>query len=269
MAILLTNDDGIDAPGLAALVDALQGLDRLYVAAPASNQSGVGMGITIDRGLTPVRHPDGPGGAERYALDGTPADAVKFGVGHLFNGERPRLVVSGINHGPNIGRNVHCSGTVGAALEAVAYGIPALAVSVDYALPPNWEGAKHYARKVAEKLLAMTEQDFNGEDAFVFNLNVPSAPPEEIPGLVFARHGLGGFRDTLDPEPETGAYVLGGGWLDFPDGGDCDGAAFASGYAVATPLRFEMTHPRLLEHLRENWNDNDKAGYFRGGRRKQ
>ena len=249
MAILITNDDGIDAPGLAAMVEALQGLDTLYVAAPAGNQSGVGTGITIGRSLRAVRHPDGPGGTVRYSLDGTPSDAVKFGLAHLLGGEKPRLVASGINLGPNIGRNVRCSGTVGAAFEAVASGIMALAVSVDYVIPPNWEGAGHYARLAAERLLAGPPP----EEAFVFNLNVPSAAPEEIAGMVFARHGAGGFQDTLVADADPGRYSLGGEWMTFAPGGDCDGAAFASGYAVATPLRLEMTHAGMLSRLRDEW----------------
>ncbi|MDR1521026.1 MAG: 5'/3'-nucleotidase SurE [Planctomycetota bacterium] len=251
MAILLTNDDGVEAPGLAALAEALDGLDDLVIAAPLENQSGVGMGISINRGLKAKRFPDGPGGVPRHSLDGTPVDAVKYALGWLLRDNPPRLVASGINHGPNLGRNVRCSGTVGAALEALASGIPALAVSVDYAIPPNWEGAKFYARKLAEMALALAESQ-KGRP-FLLNLNVPSLPPDEIRGLAAARHGAGGFLDGLAANPASDGFVLGGDWLSpRPDSG-CDAAAFNAGFAVVTPLRFEMTDDALLEEIHRGW----------------
>ncbi|MCL2001394.1 MAG: 5'/3'-nucleotidase SurE [Planctomycetes bacterium] len=251
MAILLVNDDGIDAPGLAALIDALEGLDDLYVSAPDSNQSGVGMAISIDRDIQVKRHPGGPGGIPRYSLNGTPADAIRFGLQHILGGKPPRLVVSGINHGPNLGRNVRCSGTVGAALEALTRGVPALAVSVSFVANPNWEGAKHYARILTEKAVAMAGE--NNCQPFLLNLNVPSEFPDKIRGLVAARHGLGGFYDDLEPHPDGKTYSLGGEWIDTPPESGCDAAIFTAGYAVLTPMRFEMTDEDLLVCLKEKW----------------
>ncbi|MDR1534773.1 MAG: 5'/3'-nucleotidase SurE [Planctomycetota bacterium] len=257
MAILLTNDDGIDAPGLAALAQALAGLDDLLVAAPAENQSGVGMGISIRRGLRARRHPDGPNGLPRHSLDGTPVDVVKYALGHLLRDKPPRLLVSGINHGPNLGRNVRCSGTVGAAFEALASGIPALAVSVGYTLPPIWEAAQAYAGKLARKLLELSVR--RPGRPILLNLNVPSLPPEELLGLVVRRHGSGGFQDDLVAGAADGAFTLGGEWRETP-GGDCDAAAFEAGYAVITPLRLEMTDESLLKELNRDWRDDLAAG---------
>jgi 5'-nucleotidase len=254
MAILLTNDDGVEAPGLAALAEALAGLDDLVISAPAENQSGVGMGISIRRSLKAGRLSDGPGGAPRPFLDGTPADVVKYALGFIFRDRPPRLVVSGINHGPNLGRNVRCSGTVGAAFEALASGIPALAVSVGYTIPPKWEGAKRYARKMAERMLARADKEPG--PAFLINLNVPSLEPEKIRGLVAARHGNGGFLDSLAPGPDGDSFVLGGEWLSTPLESGCDAAAFGAEYAVMTPFRLEMTHDRLLDDLRRDWRDD-------------
>ena len=212
------------------------------------------MGISLSRTLTAKRHPDGPGGVPRHSIDGTPADAVKYGLQHILRHNPPRLVASGINLGPNLGLNIRCSGTVGAAFEAVCAGIMALAVSVDYVIPPDWDGAKHYARLMAEKLLAASGGGRHSEEPYVVNLNVPSKPPEEIPGLVVARQGVGGIRDLLSARPEeNGTYKLTGEWIDVPQDSDCDFAAFRAGNAVVTPLRFEMTHPRFLDHLREHW----------------
>ncbi|MDR2390503.1 MAG: 5'/3'-nucleotidase SurE [Planctomycetota bacterium] len=251
MTILLTNDDGVDAPGLAILARFLAGLDDLVVAAPAENQSGVGMAITITRGLMAERRPDGPGGVPRHSIDGTPADAVKYALGHLFREKPPRLVVSGINYGPNLGRNVRCSGTVGAAFEALTSGLPALAVSVEYAVPPNWDGAGHYARRLAEKALKLAES--RPDRPFLLNLNVPSRPPGEIAGLVAARHGTGGFLETLVRKPDGEGFVTGGEWLVSRDG---DAAVFDAGFAVVTPLRFEMTDEALLDDLRWRWRED-------------
>lgn len=250
MAILLTNDDGIDAPGLQILGAALAGLDELIVSAPVGNRSGVGMAITLDRSLKATRHPDGPSGEIRYSVDGTPADATKFGLQHAAAGKDIRLVVSGINMGQNIGANIRCSGTVGAAFEAVAAGITALAVSAGYTQPMNYEGAKHYARKIAEKILAMPRHE-----AYVLNLNVPSSNPADVPGLVVARHGLGGFHDSLVVEQNGDQYHFEAEWRDHIPDDDCDAVAFNAGYAVLTPLRFEMTHNVMMDRLCQEWAD--------------
>lgn len=251
MAILLTNDDGVDAPGLAALAEALAGLDELYIAAPAENRSGVGMGITIGRDLTARRRRDWPGVAARTSIDGTPADAVKYGVQHLLKMNRPRLVVSGINHGANLGRNVRCSGTVGAAFEAFVEGIPAIAASVDHTEPPYWAGAQHYVRLVAERALALA----GTRHVFMLNLNVPALPPDEIKGFRIARHGSGGYQDFLAGAGRPGVYSMSGAWIEPDAGAECDGAALSRGYAVLTPMRYEMTDAGLLERLNRDWSD--------------
>ncbi len=258
MAILLTNDDGIHAPGIAHLAQALQGLDAIHVSAPEENKSGVGGGITITRNLQAKRHPAGACGEERWSVDGTPADAAKFGMQHVLGGVPPRLVASGINLGPNLGVNIRSSGTVGAAFEAVAVGVNALAVSVDYVFPTNWEGAKHYARKAAEMLLRLPP----GGEPFVLNLNVPAKNPDEIKGLVIARHGVGGMRDTIVVEEREGAFHLEADWLNVMPGVDCDASAFDAGYAVLTPLRYEMTDDGRMAFLARQWGS--EATLFAG-----
>jgi 5'-nucleotidase len=250
MSILLSNDDGIDAPGLAKLAEAMAGLDDIHVSAPAGNRSGVGMAVTIDRDLRPKIHPDGPGGAKRVSIDGTPTDAMKYGMQFVVP-DRPRLVASGINHGPNIGRNVRCSGTIGAAMEGLLWGVPALAVSVDCVESPNWEGAKHYARLVTERMLAAV----GGFEPVLLNLNVPSLPPEEIRGLVLARHGVGGFNEYLVSAGADDVYRLGGEWIETGPDERCDAAAINRRYAVLTPMRFEMTDVPAMDRLRRDWGD--------------
>ncbi len=252
MAILVTNDDGVDAPGLAALVDALAGLDDLVVSAPATNQSGVGMGISLNRDLHPASHDNGPAGTPRHSITGTPADAVKYGLQHLFTGETPRLVVSGINLGPNLGRNIRSSGTVSAAFEAMTVGISAVAVSVEYKIPTNWNGAKHYARMVVEKALGMAE---TAPRPFLLNLNVPSREPGDIPGLVAARHGAGGIHDIMVPSESGRVYRLGPDFTYMKPEGDCDAAVFGEGYAVLTPMQYDLTDHPFLSEIRRTWQD--------------
>lgn len=253
MAILLSNDDGVDAPGLLELAEALAGIDDLFIAAPAGNQSGVGMGITLGRDIKVERREDTAGGVARYAVHGTPSDAVKYGLQHVLRHEKPRLVVSGINLGPNLGINVRCSGTVGAAFEAVVAGIPALAVSVDYVIPTNWTGARHYARLMTEKALAMTAEGRYG--AFMLNLNVPARDPGDIPGLVAMRHGVGGILDIMSPRGDGENYHHTPEWVEITRADACDTAAFQEGYAVVTPMRYDLTNAELLEGMRENWKD--------------
>ncbi len=249
MAILLTNDDGVDAPGLRALAESLAGLDDLYISAPPENRSGVGMGITLGRELTVRFHSDWAGVAVRASIDGTPADATKYGLQHMLADAPPRLVVSGINHGPNLGRNVRCSGTVGAAFEAYLFGIPAMAVSVGYVVTPVWEGAKRYARLVAEKALQLGEKRRD----IMLNLNVPALPPQRIKGLRLARHGTGGYQDLLVGTSHN-TFSMDGDWIQ-QDSDDCDATALADDYAVLTPMRFEMTDVELMASLQDEWND--------------
>lgn len=249
MSILLANDDGVEADGLRELAAALAGLDDLYISAPSENRSGVGMSITITDPLNSKRHSDWSGVKERWSIDGTPADAVKFGLQHLLKKDPPRLVVSGINLGANVGRNVRCSGTVGAAFEGLVSGFPALAVSVDYDLPINWDGAKHYARLAAEKLLELSKKQSN----LMFNLNVPSRAVDKIKGLKLTRHGSGGYLDNMIPHTQPGSYTLGPDWQDPETGSDCDARALTDGFATITPMRYEMTDQRLLDLLQGEW----------------
>lgn len=249
MSILLTNDDGIGAPGLAALAEALSGVDEIFISAPAENRSGVGMGITLGKPVVALRRPDAPDGVRRTAVTGTPADAVKYAL-QAWLERPPDLVVSGINHGPNLGRNIRCSGTVGAVFEALAAGIPGVAVSTDHFDPPYWEGAKHYARKVVEKALELAGRRRD----FVLNLNVPGLPPEDIPGLICVPHGMGGYLERYVPHRlDADSFRVAGEWIETAPGKDSDAAAFTGRHAVLTPLRFDMTHRELLAEMAGAW----------------
>lgn len=250
MAILITNDDGIEAPGIAELVNALKGLDELFVAAPATNRSGVGMAITLGQDIALRTYESGPGGAKAISVGGTPADAVKYALQKWLK-TPPALVVSGINPGPNLGQNVRCSGTLGAAFEALVAGIPAVAVSTAHTEPQVWEGAKHYARLVVRRALDLAKK----QKDFVLNLNVPATSAGELPGLKLTRHGMGGYIEQVMPTSSLDSFGIHGVYIDIPPEEKCDGAGYTAGYAVLTPLRFDMTHHELMTSLGNDWND--------------
>lgn len=234
--ILLVNDDGIASPGLRALYRALRAATRQAVlaVAPAAERSGMSHAITIDRGLAAApRLEDGFFG---FAVDGTPADCAKLALDRIC-GEPPRLVVSGINDGPNAGRSILYSGTVGAALEAAVEGRPAMAVS----RMKGWtsqEDAAEFAARWASRILHSPNLA-----GCLVNLNLPAAPARQWREPRMAHHALGGFKERYRPVREGGrtAWRLHGSFE--PVGGDDDASLLAAGHPVFTLLRPDLNHP--------------------------
>lgn len=231
--ILLVNDDGISSPGLRALYRALRSVTRQAVlaVAPSSERSGMSQAITLDRPLvaTPRLEP----GFFGFAIDGTPADCAKLALDRLCP-EPPRLVVSGINDGPNAGRSIMYSGTLGAALEAAVEGRPALAVS----RMRGWtaqDDAAAFAAGWAARFLHTP-----GLAGAVVNLNLPASPAADWGEPCLARHGLGGFRERYRPVRDGArtAWRLDGDWQGSP--GDDDVAALDAGRPVFTLLRPDL-----------------------------
>ena len=238
--ILVTNDDGVTAPGLFALVDALRGLGDVSILAPDRNWSASGHVKTLHRPLR-VREVQLQDGSAALASDGAPSDCVALAVMGILSDID--LVVSGINPHANIGHDVTYSGTVTAAMEAVIWGLPGLAVSLDS--PDNhlgvldYEPAAEYARQVAKMIL-----NKNFPEEVVLNLNVPYLPLEEINGIQVTRQGLRVYHDELlkrDDPRGVPYYWLGGD----PPGGipdqGTDYGAIKSGYASLTPLKLDLT----------------------------
>jgi 5'-nucleotidase len=244
MTILISNDDGIEAPGLAALCEALAGLDDLLVCAPAKNHSGAGSALTVTSAIHAEPFPDGPRGERRYAVHGTPVDAVKFGLVQIMKPEKPRLVVSGINYGPNIGQNVRYSGTVGAALEGAWAGIPSLATSSDFVAPPNWETPMAYTRRVVEWMLTQ-------KPPLLLNLNSPMCPLAEAKGIRAARHGASGYEEFFIKRESDGKLQLSGAMRHRDEDVDADGAVFLSGYASLTPLAIDWTARDVFGRIKD------------------
>jgi 5'-nucleotidase len=230
--ILLINDDGISAPGMRALYRALRRTcDRPVLAvAPASERSGQGHAITLDRhlSLTP-RLEDGFFG---FAIDGTPTDCTKLALSVLCH-EEPELVVSGINDGPNVGRSLFYSGTVGAAMEAAVMGLPAVAVSRNKG-GEGFEDAADFAAAWIKRLLGKRELC-----GHVLNINLPSGPASTWSEPRLAEHGRSGFKETYQPvrdSKERIAWRLHGEWVAGASGETCDASLLGAGHPVLTML---------------------------------
>lgn len=242
MHILVTNDDGIASPALAQLRRHLEPYGRVTVIAPDRNQSATSQSLTLHR---PLRiHPLGE---DTYSVDGTPTDCVLVAFhGHLV--DRPDFVVSGINHGPNMGEDVFYSGTVAAAREGAMRGMPALAVSAHARTPADYEKTADLGRRFAEKLLEMPR----GKSALLLNVNVPLKWNGEVRA---ARLGARNYEEVLDQrtDPRGREYLwLGGsGVRHEPDPGS-DTDAHDAGFASVTPLILDLTAQAelpLVEHL--------------------
>ena len=243
MRILLTNDDGIHAPGLAALADALPALGEVLTVAPALNQSGVSHTITYLQPLM-VREEFRDGRHFGWAVAGSPADCVKLAMLQLSLHSLD-LVVSGINSGPNVGINVLYSGTVAAAIEGAFFGVTSVAVSLALAEQPDYPQA---ARLAVDLIAQLLEQAPRGS---LWNLNLPETRADWPLGLRVLPMGLERYRETMEKrtDPRGNAYYWSG--IDTTQDqrleADTDVEALAEGYATLTPLQFNLTDRRQLE----------------------
>jgi 5'-nucleotidase len=246
--LLLTNDDGIDAPGLAALRRGLDGLGAVLTLAPDGNRSAIARSITIDRPLRArqTRFGDGFSG---YALDGTPADCVRAAALGFF-GERPQIVVAGANMGANLGDDVAYSGTVAAALEGALLGLPALAISVQGRSPRHFDDAARLVAPIVARVLA------DGlPHGLVLNVNVPDLPLGQVRGVQVTKLGCASVHERIEIESGDGAvkrYTLHSEARDCANEAGTDFAALAAGYLSITPLHFDLVDLRAFELL-EGW----------------
>lgn len=260
--LLLTNDDGVFAPGLLALRQALAGLGQITVIAPDHNWSASGHSKTLFRPLT-IRPTTLADGSPAFMTDGAPSDCVALAV-LGFVKEKIDLVVSGINQGSNMGADITYSGTVAAAMEASISGIPSLAVSLDtYDVSScHYETAANFtAILVAQMLKRPLARDI------ILNVNVPNLPPERIAGVKITRLGKRIYRDVLEEryDPQNGRVCYIGG--ERPDGVMDEGTdlkAVADGYISVTPIHLDLTDHRLLASLAQ-WDLETKWKAAIGG----
>jgi len=241
--ILITNDDGIDAPGLEALRSAADSLGEVWVVAPATEQSAMSHALTLHDPLRLHQH-----GERCFAVTGTPTDAVFFGVLHLLP-RKPDLVLSGINRGPNLGDDVSYSGTVSAALEAAVMGIPALAFShIKPVHDEDYEDGAKMARDLAARVLVEGLPSRN-----YLNVNFPAVPQGGIRGLKVTRLGNRYYEDCIvqctDPRGKP-YFWIGGSAYSFDDIPGTDCVAVHQGYASITALHSDPTDADGCELLR-------------------
>ena len=243
MRILLSNDDGISAPGLRALAEGLAVWGEVTVVAPDRERSAAGHSLTLNRPLRASRV-----GRHWYSVDGTPSDCVALALTGLLP-RRPDLVVAGINEGANLGDDVTYSGTVAAAAEATLGGCPAFAVS----LATDGEGrhletAAQYALVVARAVAAR-----GLPPGTLLNVNVPNLPPDRLRGVAITRQGRRSYSETIvekvDPRGKI-YYWIGGGAPRWEPGEGTDYEAVRAGAVSVTPLHLDLTNYTALETLR-------------------
>jgi 5'-nucleotidase len=246
--ILVTNDDGITAPGLHALVDAVKHLGEIYVVAPDSPQSGMGHAITINN---PLRLDRVEVYAEHtwYQCSGTPVDCVKIAIDKILH-RKPDLCVSGINHGSNSSINVIYSGTMSAAMEGAIEGIPSVGFSLlNYALDADFTAAKYYASMIAANVLK------TGLPAgTLLNVNIPNLPLDKLSGSKVCRQATAKWEEEFDERIDPNKrkyYWLTGKFVNFDKGHDTDEWALSNGFISVVPVQFDFTAHHAIPFLNE------------------
>ena len=249
--ILVTNDDGITAPGLRTLIHIMNEIGEVVVVAPDSPQSGMGHAITISDTLYCKKEKIDDGPQQEYSISGTPADCVKFAVREILN-KKPDLCVSGINHGANSSINVIYSGTMSAAVEAGLEGIKSIGFSLlDYSWDADFSACKDYIRKISLNLLKEKKENL------ILNVNFPSNT-KKFKGIKVCRQAKGYWEDTYDKRVSPLGkeyYWLTGNFVNQEDSKETDEWALSQGYVSLVPISFDMTSHQDIDKLK-NWNLN-------------
>jgi len=250
LRILLTNDDGVYAPGLRALRTELKKLGEVIVVAPAGEQSAVGHSITLLTPLLIQEVLDDNSQFMGWAVEGRPADCVKLALLELLKDKPPDLIVSGLNAGSNAGINVLYSGTVAAAIEGAFFQRTSIAVSLEYTKPKplNFPLAAEHARKVIEQI---TRQNY--ATGSLFNVNIPSLEKGPIKGIRTVPQNIAAYQETYDRriDPRGRVYFWSGPDFCCPEPHpDSDVSALGEGYITVTPLQFNLTDAERLEEMR-------------------
>lgn len=241
--ILLSNDDGIDAPGLHLLEDlAAEFADEVWVVAPATDRSGVSNSLSLRE---PVRVEKR--GKHKFAVHGTPADCVTWAIKSLMSEAPPDMLFSGVNSGSNIGFETVLSGTVGAAITGILHGIPSIAFSQDKKQGEvvNWQCARAHGSEVIRMLIKQPQRT-----EYCLSVNFPNLPPEQIKGLRLTSQGIGKVKGlsvtkVSDPVGEDYFWIrIEHGQMDIPAGSELE--AVNSGFISVTPLTFERTYRQTL-----------------------
>lgn len=249
MKILVTNDDGIDSPGLHSLAKAMMKLGDVFIVAPDSQQSAVGHSLTIEN---PLRaYPYHLNGEKLgFAVTGTPSDCVKLAVSSLID-EKPDLVVSGINYGRNTSINIIYSGTVAAATEGMLLGIPSIAFSLDsFTRKSEMETSGYYAEKIVEAVLFTPPPK-----GTLLNVNIPAITKENIKGIQITKLSKSEWKDKYEKrtDPFGREYFWFSGEYHFEDNDlQTDDFALKSGYISITPIEYNFINSKFIDNLIKN-----------------
>ena len=248
--ILVTNDDGITARGIAFLIECMTEIGNVVVVAPNSPQSGMGHAITIS---TPLRlypttiFPELPA----YECSGTPADCVKLGKHHVLKDRAPDLVVSGVNHGSNTAISVLYSGTMSAAIEAAIEGIPAIGFSLgDFSREPDFSHIRDYVLSITRTVL-----ERGLKKGVALNVNFPARAAEPLKGIKICRQANAKWQEIFDErrDPHGRRYFwLDGEFVNNDTGEDTDEYALSQNYASIVPCQFDLTAYGVMEEM-EGW----------------
>jgi 5'-nucleotidase len=252
--ILVSNDDGITAPGIRTLVELMSDLGEVVVVAPDSPQSGMGHAITIGNTLRLYEADIFPG-IQAYKCSGTPADCVKLAKHHVLKDRKPDLVVSGINHGSNTSISVLYSGTMSAAIEAAIEGMPAIGFSLcDYDPKADFSHTHEYVVKIAKQVLKTRLPR-----ATALNVNFPPKRFENIKGMKICRQARAKWQEEFDQrfDPNGRQYFwLAGNFVNFDKGEDNDEWAIANNYVSVVPCQFDLTAHHAISILNDEWEIN-------------
>lgn len=248
--ILITNDDGVTAPGILNLVDAVKDLGKIVVVAPDKPQSGMGHAITIGQPLR-LHKLHTIDNVETWSCTGTPVDCVKLAVDKVLH-RKPDICLSGINHGANHSINVIYSGTMSAAVEAAIESIPSVGFSLlDYRLDADFTGARKYVRIIVEKMLG-TKLDKHT----VLNVNIPAVAPELLKGFKICKQAYAKYEeDFIERNDPHGRhyYWLTGEFVNFDKAKDTDVWALDNNFVSVVPVQFDLTNYVLKSKLEKLW----------------
>ena len=253
--ILITNDDGITAPGILALIEVMSEIGDVLVVAPDKPQSAMGHAITINNTIYLNKISKENASITQYSCSGTPVDCVKIAVHEILK-RKPDLCVSGINHGTNSSINVIYSGTMSAAVEAGIEGIPAIGFSLlDFAWDANFEDVKSFVKKITLKVL-----EKGLPEGVILNVNLPKLKEHEIKGIKICRQAKAQWVEKFDKRKTPQGkdyYWLTGDFVNQDKGEDTDEWALENGYVSVVPVQFDMTAHHNIQQL-NNWNLNEK-----------
>lgn len=249
--ILVTNDDGVTAPGIRALIDVVKEFAEVVVVAPESAQSGMGHAVTLNDMLCLNELPSRIEGVKEYSCSGTPVDCVKIAINQVIKG-KPDLCVSGVNHGFNSAISVLYSGTMSAAIEAGMNEIPAIGFSLgDFRWDANFEPLKTHIKRI---ILKTIEEKL--PKGVVLNVNFPVLDNEEFKGVRICRQGDAQWEEAFDKRTNPHGkeyYWLTGKFINHDKGEDTDEWALNNGFISVVPVQFDLTAYHALKHLND-WN---------------